>query len=230
MSENIDPKLQQLADDYLLGRMDPDARGEFERRMDAEPEVADAVEQTRRIRDAVVELKKKRILMAEWERNYALDKKFRSIRRRRRLIVGSSVAAMLVVVLGIAINWLSPPRPGTYDVKGTFPEKEVVFRGGGPDEYIARLIKEGKEQQALAAIDSALDDMQIDSLLPAEEVQYQKQLAKDRTYELTWLKIQALHRSGRDEEAEALLKDFCTKPGKYHDDAVGLYLHLKKNR
>ena len=74
MSENIDPKLQQLADDYLLGRMDPDARGEFERRMAAEPEVADAVEQTRRIRDAVVELKKKRILMAEWERNYALDK------------------------------------------------------------------------------------------------------------------------------------------------------------
>ena len=135
------------------------------------------------------------------------------------------------MVLGVAIDWFANTATENIEVgSATAPKNEVVFRGGGPDEYIARLIDEGKEQLALAAIDSALDDMQIDSLLPAEEVQYQRQLAKDRTYELTWLKIQALHRSGRDEEAEALLKDFCTKPGKYHDDAVGLYLHLKKNR
>ena len=81
---------------------------------------------------------------------------------------------------------------------------------------------------ALQAIDVTLADTVIDPSFTSERQVYLRSLNTDREYELIWLKINVLVKSGKKTEAVPLLEDYIKTDGRHQKEAKILLNDLTK--
>lgn len=89
---------------------------------------------------------------------------------------------------------------------------------------IGRELYESREAAsfALTQIDNALADTIIEPGISMEEAEYQRTLIARRSYDLRWLRINALIAAGQISKAREELAAFSTEEGYYRNEAQAL--------
>ena len=90
------------------------------------------------------------------------------------------------------------------------------------------MIDSAKYEAALQAIDATLADTVIDPSFSSERQDYLRSINANREYELTWLKVNVLIKSGKKTEAIPLLKEYVKKDGEHIKEAQTLLNDLTK--
>lgn len=100
----------------------------------------------------------------------------------------------------------------------------LAMRGGSfAVDSITNLLDSQRYDQALALINSELADNVLPSEpMEPEEREYLEQLQKVQAEELQWLKVRALLGIGRLNEATAILRQFASRDGEHHEEAIML--------
>lgn len=200
-----------------------------------------------RIERGVRDLAAKKALMKEWNRELGFNETdILSDRplacepappnRRilwRRVSVAASVVVVAAVGIGIILNRHTSSRPDltfTSSVSTApssagleFSSSSFEYRGGS-DEIadVERLMEEARYGEAIHAIDSIQADTVTEAVMSEDEKDYQRRYREIRDYNLTWIKIQCLVKSGRKEEAVAILRVYVKEDGGHLTEAKDL--------
>lgn len=179
-----------------------------------------------RIERAIKDLASKKAQMAQWETECKQEELRRSLSLRKRRIYYMSVAASVVVIVFVGIgmyfnNTVSGPKPEI--------PAAPVYRGGSVDmDEIEGMMDSAKYEEAIKAIDITLTDTIIDKSLPVEQQNYIRELQKQQSYDITWLKIQCLLKVGKKDEAVTLLRNYAGEDGTHKSEAQQLLEDLPK--
>lgn len=174
------------------------------------------------IEKAINSVASKKADMAQWD----MDNRRRMLARKRWRIYGISAAASAVVIIGVGISiFLNRESGNEYGITSTTP----IYRGGSCDiSEIQAMIDSLHYEMALQAIDVTLADTLIDPSYTSERQDYLRSLNANREYELIWLKINALAKSGKTTEAIPLLEEYVKKDGEHLKEAQTLLNDLTK--
>ncbi len=146
--------------------------------------------------------------------------------RKWRLWVVSA-AASVIVILGVGIS-LYIGRGGDADVMPS-AAPPAVYRGGSADiQNIQAMIDNGRYDEALQAIEVTRADTAINPSYTPERQEYLRSLNANRDYELEWLRIGVLVKSGRKEAAVAGLREYVKTDGEHRHEAETLLNELTK--
>lgn len=146
--------------------------------------------------------------------------------RKWRLWVVSA-AASVIVILGVGIS-LYIGRSGGDDVMPS-AAPPAVYRGGSADiQDIQAMIDCGRYDEALRAIEVTRADTAINPSYTPVRQEYLRSLNANRDYELEWLRIGVLVKSGRKEAAVAGLREYVKTDGEHRHEAETLLNELTK--
>lgn len=146
--------------------------------------------------------------------------------RKWRLWVVSA-AASVIVILGVGIS-LYIGRGGDADVMPS-AAPPAVYRGGSADiQNIQAMIDNGRYDEALQAIEVTRADTAINPSYTPERQEYLRSLNANRDYELEWLRIGVLVKSGRKEAAVAGLREYVKTDGEHRHEAETLLNELTR--
>lgn len=222
---DIPDDLQDAIDGYLFGSMTTAAREAFERRMAHDERLRQEVLFTCMVKDTLEQRDRMKAKMEKWKR----EEEKKSLRRRRMAV--AAVAALIVTGVFIASRLMKP----SYDC--TVDDNYVYYRGGTSTREMAKLINEGRYNEALSRIEKeerTLRRQHTDTLfygLPQEEARkrgrYQQETEARDLDELTWLKAHALMGLGRKTEALQLLDSLRHGDGHRREQAEQLYEEWK---
>lgn len=179
----------------------------------------------KRIERMVKSVASKKATMAQWEAERKSSEIRRAATKKWRTFI--SVAASVIVICAVGIGiYLNEYGSGDFN---TMPAP-TVFRGGNFDMLeIQAMIDSGRYERALNAIEDALADMDIiDPSSSLERQEYLKTLNDYREYELTWLKIDALVKSDKKDEAITLLKEYVKLNGEHQAEAHKLLIKISQ--
>lgn len=168
----------------------------------------------------------KKAAMRLWETDRVSDELKRKVAAKRWRTYGISAAASVVVICGVGLGiFLNRDRGNDYGVTSTAP----VYRGGSCDIVeIQAMIDSAKYEEALQAIDVTLADTLIDPSFTSERQDYLRSVNANREYELIWLKINVLIKSGKKTEAIPLLNEYVKVEGEHQKEAQTLLNDLTK--
>ena len=157
----------------------------------------------------------KKAAMRQWEADRVSDELKRKVATKRWRTYGFSAAASIVLICGIGFGFfINRGGDNDYGVTSSAP----VYRGGSCDIVeIQAMIDSAKYEAALQAIDATLAD-----------TDYLRSINANREYELTWLKVNVLIKSGKKTEAIPLLKEYVKKDGEHIKEAQTLLNDLTK--
>ena len=180
----------------------------------------------KRIERVAESVGKKKAAMRQWEADRISDELKRRFAAKRWRTYGISAAASVVVICGVGLGiFLNRDRGNDYGVTSAAP----VYRGGSCEiAEIQAMIDSSKYEMALQAIDVTLADTVIDPSFTSERQVYLRSLNTDREYELIWLKINVLVKSGKKTEAVPLLEDYIKTDGRHQKEAKILLNDLTK--
>lgn len=164
--------------------------------------------------------------MRQWEADRVSYELKRKVAAKRWRTYGISAAASIVLICGIGFGFfINRGGDNDYGVTSTAP----VYRGGSCDIVeIQAMIDSAKYEKALQAIDVTLADTVIDPSSTSERQDYLRSINASREYELTWLKINVLIKSGKKSDAIPLLREYVKKDGEHQDDARNFLNDLTK--
>lgn len=174
----------------------------------------------------------KNAAMRQWEAEWVSNEMKRKIATKRWCTYGISAAASIVLICGIGFG-LFINRSGDNDYDNDYDygvsSNAPVFRGGSCDIVeIQDMINSAKYEKALHAIDVTLADTVIDPSVTPERQDYLRSVNANREYELTWLKVNVLIKSGEKTEAISLLKEYVKTEGEHQKEAQTLLNSLTK--
>lgn len=183
----------------------------------------------KRIERVIESVASKKSDMSRWGKEYKEAEIRHRVARKRWWIYGISAAASVIVICGIGIGTLL--KEGDRNVHGvSYPEytsTATLYRGGAADlSEISAMIDSAKYDEALGAIAISMADTTIDLSYTPERQQYLRDLNKSRIYELKWMKIDVLIKSGRKNEAIKLLESFVKEEGVHKSEAKKLLKSL----
>jgi hypothetical protein len=227
---------QDTIDRYLLGEMTPDEERDFKSRMDADPALNDEVGLMRRIMAAISLRASRDERMARWDReaDAASASRTSATPLFKKSLPYLSAAASAVVIFMLGGYLLNPGHsgitPGDVPVeKSEGPAPSILTTGmrGSVEASVATIGRELYESRetasfALTQIDNALADTIIEPGISMEEAEYQRTLIARRSYDLRWLRINALIAAGQISKAREELVAFSTEEGYYRDEAQAL--------
>lgn len=168
----------------------------------------------------------KKATMRQWEADRVSYELKRKVAAKRWRTYGFSAAASIVLICGIGFG-LFINRGGDHEYGDT--STALVYRGGSCDiAEIQSMIDSAKYEEALQAIDVTLADTVIDPSFTSERQDYLRSLNANREYELIWLKIDVLVKSGKKTEAIPLLKEYVKVEGQHQKEAQTLLNDLVK--
>lgn len=171
----------------------------------------------------------KKAAMRQWEADRVSDELKRKVAAKRWRIYGISAAASVIVICGIGIGTLL--KEGGRNVHGVsspeYTSTASVYRGGAVDlSEISAMIDSAQYNEALRAINISMADTTVDLSFTPERQQYLRDLNKSRIYELAWMKIDVLIKSGRKNEAIKQLESFVKEEGVHQSEAKNLLKSL----
>lgn len=230
----MDEKYLDLIDRYLRKEMSPQESLNFEQEVLNNPELLKEVELTYKVKRRLADRQRKLHQTMEWEKK----KRYRSV----GLASSLSIAAILLV--GI---FLWKPSDFSVEQNNTIAKVDDSVSKSELDKAIAKneqavqkvrkSIKDGKDAEALNDI-AVLENSNV--LPPLSKVADNRTLMSNNiysqetdslisdAYELHWLKICALVKIGRKEEAVELLKIFSNIQGMYKIQADSLLNALER--
>lgn len=164
----------------------------------------------------------KKAAMRQWEAKKVSDELKRKVAAKRWRTYGISAVASIVLICGIGLRFFiniggdndygatssAPIDRGDNDYGVT--SSAPIYRGGSCDiSVIQFMIDSSHYEEALKAIDvTMVDTVVIEPSFTSERQNYLRSLNADRKYELIWLKVNALVKSGRKTEAIPLLEEY----------------------
>lgn len=168
----------------------------------------------------------KKAAMRQWEADRVSYELNRKVAAKRWRTYGFSAAASIVLICGIGFGFfINRGGDNDYGVTSTAP----VYRGGSCDiAEIQSMIDSAKYEEALQAIDVTLADTVIDPSFTSERQDYLRNVNANREYELIWLKINVLIKSGKKAEAIPLLEEYVKTEGEHQNEAQTLLNDLTK--
>lgn len=179
----------------------------------------------KRIERGVESVASKKASMRQWESDRISSEMQRKIAAKRWRTYGISAAASVVVICGIGLGIFLNRGGEDYGVTSSAP----AYRGGSCDiSEIQSMIDSSKYDNALQAIAATMADTVIDSSFTQERQDYLRSLNANREYELKWLKIDVLVKSGKTKEAITLLKEYVDTDGEHQEDAKQLLHKLTR--
>ena len=172
----------------------------------------------------------KNAAMRQWEAEWVSNEMKRKIATKRWRTYGISAAASIVLICGIGFGlFINRSGDNDYDNDYGVSSNAPVFRGGSCDIVeIQDMINSAKYEKALHAIDVTLADTVIDPSFTPERQDYLRSVNANREYELTWLKVNVLIKSGEKTEAISLLKEYVKTEGEHQKEAQTLLNSLTK--
>lgn len=177
----------------------------------------------KRIERVIESVGSKKTAMRQWESDRMSREISHKVAAKRWRTYGISAAASVVVICGVGLGIFLNQDVGVGD---GITYSAPVFRGGSCDiSEIQAMIDSAQYDKALQAIDITLADTIIDPTFSSERQEYLRSLNVNQEYELTWLKIDALVKSNRTDDALALLIVYVNKEGVHQNEAKEL---LKK--
>ncbi|MDO4161285.1 MAG: hypothetical protein Q4P84_04295 [Elusimicrobiales bacterium] len=230
----MDEKYLELIDRYLRKEMSPQESLKFEQEALNNPKLLKEIELTYKIKRRLADRQRKLHQTSEWEKK----KQFRSI----GLASCISIAAMLIV--GILFwkptDFVADQNNTIAKVENTISRQELdkaIVKNEQTMRKVRESIKNGKDEEALndiALLEESnvlppLNSMANNKTYMSNNLYTQERdsLIKD-AYELHWLKICALLKIGRKEEAIELLKIFSNIQGEYKIQADSLLKDLER--
>lgn len=168
----------------------------------------------------------KKAAMRLWETDRVSDELKRKVAAKRWRTYGFSAAASIVLICGIGFGFfINRGGDSDYGVTSSAP----VYRGGSCDIVeIQAMIDSAKYEKALQAIDVTLVDTVIDPSFTPERQDYLRSVNANREYELIWLKINVLVKSGKKAEAISLMEEYVETDGEHLKEAQTLLNDLTK--
>ena len=168
----------------------------------------------------------KKAAMRQWEADRVSYELKRKVAAKRWRTYGFSAAASIVLICGIGFGFfINRSGDNDYGVSSNAP----VYRGGSCDIVeIQAMIDSAKYEKALHAIDVTLADTVIDPSFTPERQDYLRSVNANREYELTWLKVNVLIKSGKKTEAISLLKEYVKTEGVHQKEALILLNNLTR--
>lgn len=168
----------------------------------------------------------KKAAMRQWEADRVSDELKRKVAAKRWRTYGFSAAASIVLICGIGFGFfINREGDNDYGVTSIAP----VYRGGSCDIVeIQAMIDSSKYEEALQAIEVTLADTVIDPSFTSERQDYLRSVNANREYELTWLKINVLIKSGKRTEVIPLLKEYVKAEGEHQKETQILLNNLTK--
>ena len=168
----------------------------------------------------------KKAAMRQWEADRVSDELKRKVAIKRWRTYGISAAASIVLTCGIGFGlFINRGGDNDYGVSSN----ALVYRGGSCDIVeIQAMIDSAKYEKALQAIDVTLADTVIDPSFTSERQDYLRSVNANREYELNWLKINVLIKSGKKTEVIPLLKEYVKAEGEHQKEAQTLLNDLTK--
>lgn len=168
----------------------------------------------------------KKAAMRQWEADRISDELKRRFAAKRWRTYGISAAASIVLICGIGLGlFINRGGDNDYGVTSTAP----VYRGGSCDIVeIQSMVDSAKYEAALQAIDVTLADTVIDPSFTSERQDYLRSVNANREYELIWLKINVLIKSGKKADAIPLLEEYVKDEGEHLKEAQNLLNDLTK--
>lgn len=180
----------------------------------------------KRIERVIESVGSKKAAMRQWESEYEAGERMHKVAAKRWRVYGISVAVSIALICGIGIS-LYLDRPGEMERGET--TTAPVFRGGAADiTEIQAMMDSAKYETALQTIEATIADTLIDPSFTPERQEYLRSLNASRIYELQWLKINALVKSGKKTEAIILLKEYVKIDGNHRQEAQTLLNNLKR--
>lgn len=180
----------------------------------------------KRIERVVESVGSKKAAMRQWESERKSYEIRRAVAFKRWRNYGISAAASVVVICGVGLGiFLNRGGDNEYGVTSTAP----VYRGGSCDiPEIQSMIDSDKYVEALQAIEASMADTVIDPSFTSDRQEYLRNVNNNRKYELTWLKVDILVKTEKQEEAITLLKEYVNVDGIHQEDAKHLLHNLAR--
>lgn len=176
---------QDRIDQYVRGEMSLAEKEDFLKEMAADSSLAEDVQLIEEISKKLGALEEKKHLMEQWENEMQEGQTAPS-----GADSGRSVMRTLYAVVGLAACLIV----GFFFFNNNV-EDEGAVRGSASVEQIAKMIDEGKYEEAIGAIDEMLADTIIDKSLPEEEQQYLKAEQELNRKKLDALRKRAMEQS-----------------------------------
>lgn len=180
----------------------------------------------KRIERVVESVGSKKAAMRQWESERVSEELRRKISKKKWRTYGISAAASIVVICGIGLGFFMNRGGGNdYGVSSSAP----VYRGGSCEiSEIQSMIDSKHYDDALKAIEATMADTIIDPSFTSERLDYLRSLNANREYELTWLKIDILVKTHKNEEAITLLEEYVKSDGVHQTEAKQLLYKLSR--
>lgn len=179
----------------------------------------------KRIQRVTESVGSKKAAMRQWEAERVANELNRKVAAKRWRTYGISAAASVVLICGIGLGFFINRGDNDYGVTSIVP----VYRGGSCDiTEIQAMIDSAKYDMALQTIDITLADTVIDPSFTPERQDYLRSVNANREYELIWLKINVLVKSGKKSEAISLLEEYVETDGEHLNEAHTLLNDLTK--
>lgn len=168
----------------------------------------------------------KKAAMRHWDAERVSDELKRKVAAKKWRTYGISAAASIVLICGIGLGFfINRGGDDDYGVTSSAP----IYRGESCDiSEIQAMIDSAHYEEALKAIDVTIADTVIDPSFTSERQDYLRSLNANREYELTWLKINVLIKSGKKTEAIPLLEEYVKAAGEHQKDARTLLNDLSQ--
>lgn len=215
---------QDIIDNYLLGRMSDKDKCDFDKIIADDDEMREQYEFTENVLRVTKNRNDKIKAMKNWGDDYAKKK---IVLRKRLFIWSSSVAAILIIGLFVGSYMMTNERTDALNLINN-----TAVRGGSNYNDIEILLKNKNYEAALELIES--EEKQVELIRfdnhnqsSGEKHLYEQMLADSKTYQLQWLKIQALYGLNRYEEVIMLLENIRQVEGEYKKPADSLYIAIK---
>lgn len=176
---------QDRIDRYVRGEMSLAEKEDFLKEMAADSSLAEDVQLTEEISRRLGALEEKKHLMEQWENEMKEGQT-----APHGADSGRSPMRTLYAVIGLAACLIV----GFFFFNNNVDEEGAV-RGSAYVEQIAKMIDEGKYEEAIGAIDEMLADTIIDKSLPEEEQEYLKTEQELNRKRLDALRKRALEQS-----------------------------------
>lgn len=178
----------------------------------------------KRIERVIGSVASKKSDMSRWGKEYKEAQIRHRVARKRWWIYGIPAAASIILICVIGISlFLDIYR----EPSGNRTFSTSAYRGEAVDlSEISAMIDSAKYDEALGAIAISMADTTIDLSYTPERQQYLRDLNKSRIYELKWMKIDVLIKSGRKNEAIKLLESFVKEEGVHKSEAKKLLKSL----
>lgn len=225
---------QDRIDDYLLHRMSDKDKRSFEDELSHDDELREQLEFTKSVSSAIKSRNEKLAAMVKWRGDHHWkERRVAAVPMNSLLYLVSGLAAVFVVgfVMIHNLGIFYSPSESVHISR----INDVKLRAGSDDKDIERLLSQQKYDQALTEIDqrlltlqSAISQLNQDTSIAQERLDYDLLVFKEKKDNLTWLKVHALLGLNQKEDALKLLNSLRCEDGYYRDVADSLYFQLSK--